>query len=72
MSMSRFLVNTYRDLGIAFTSFGGFSELKFDRLTSYLRMLNDYLKEKGLYKTMDPYRRGSKGDPGYGLPGAGL
>ena len=72
MSMSRFLVNTYRDLGIAFTSFGGFSELKFERLTTYLRMMNDYLKENGLYKTMDPYRRGNKGDPSYGLPGSGL
>jgi len=69
LSMSRFLVNTYRDLGIQFIGFGGYSEIKMNRLMNYIIMLNDYLKENGLYQTMDPYRRGEKGGPYYGLSG---
>ena len=68
LSMSRFLVNTYRDLGIQFIGFGGYNETKMNRLMNYILMLNDYLKENGLYQTMDPYRRGEKGGPYYGLP----
>ncbi len=68
LSMSRFLVNTYRDLGIQFIGFGGYNETKMNRLMNYILMLNDYLKENGLYQTMDPYRRGEKGWPYYGLP----
>ena len=71
MSMSRFLVNTYRDLGLVYIAFGGISDPEIRRLMDYIGMLNDYLKEKGLYHTMDPYRKGPKGDPNFGLPEQG-
>ena len=68
MSMSRFLVNTFRDLGLVFIAFGGVSQTEIRRLVDYIRMMNEYLKEKGLYHTMDPYRKGQMGDPSFGLP----
>ena len=70
MSMSRFLVNTFRDLGLEYIAFGGVSEAEIQKLTDYINMLNDYLKKHGLYYTQDPYRRGGKGDPTFGIPGA--
>jgi len=69
MSMSRFLVNTFRDLGLEYIAFGGVSEVEIQRLTDYITMMNDYLKKHGLYYTQDPYRRGGKGDPTFGIPG---
>ena len=71
MSMSRFLVNTFRDFGQVYITFGGVSREEVQKLTKYIRMMNDYLVEKGLYNTRDPYRRGPMGDPNYFLPGAG-
>ena len=71
MSMSRFLVNTFRDFGQVYITFGGVSKQEVQKLTKYIRMMNDYLVEKGLYNTRDPYRRGPMGDPNYFLPGAG-
>ena len=70
MSMSRFLVNTFRDFGLEYIAFGGVSENETQRLTDYITMLNDYLKKNGLYYTQDPYRRGGKGDPTFGIHGA--
>ena len=70
MSMSRFLVNTFRDLGLEYIAFGGVSENEVQRLTDYINMMNEYLKKHGLYFTQDPYRRGGKGDPNFGIPGA--
>ena len=68
-SISRFLVNTFRDLGLGYIAFGGASEVEVGKLTSYLNMLNGYLKNNGLYFAQDPYRKGGKGDPSYGIPG---
>ena len=70
MSMSRFLVNTFRDLGLEYIAFGGISNDEIQKLTDYINMLNDYLKKHGLCFTQDPYRRGGKGDPTFGIPGA--
>ena len=66
--MSRFLVNTYRELGQAYIAFGGVSEQEIRNLTEYIIMLNDYLREKKLFHTMDPFRKGENGKPYFGLP----
>ena len=66
-SMSRFLVNTFRDLGQAYIAYGGVSEPEMRRLTDYIKMLNNYLKEHNLLRTMDPYRKGEYGTPYFGL-----
>ena len=66
--MSRFLVNTFRDLGHTYICFGGVSELELNRLTVYIKMMNHYLQEKGLFHTMDPFRKGETGAPYFGLP----
>ena len=66
--MSRFLVNTFRDLGHTYICFGGVSELELNRLTVYIKMMNRYLQEKGLFHTMDPFRKGETGAPYFGLP----
>ena len=71
ISLSRFLVNTFRDLGLEFIAFGGVSELEVQRITDYINMMNDYLKQKGLYYAVDPMRRGGTGDPNHGMPGMG-
>jgi len=38
------------------------------RLTEYIIMLNNYLRENRLFHTMDPYRKGETGSPYFGLP----
>jgi len=69
MSLAKFLVNTFRDLGMEFISFGGVSEREMEKLKEYLTMLHNYLMQNGLYFAQDPYRPGPKGDPTYGIPG---
>ena len=66
--MSRFLVNTFRDFGHTYIYFGGITDLELHRLTDYVRMLNHYLQENGLLRTMDPFRKGETGMPYFGLP----
>ena len=68
LSMSRFLVNTFRELGHCYISFGGVSPDEIRRLTEYIIMLNNYLRENRLFHTMDPYRKGETGSPYFGLP----
>ncbi len=70
ISISRFVVNTFRDLGLSFIAFGGISEEEVNRLTEYINMLNDFLKAYNLYFSRDPLRVGSKADPSYGMPRA--
>ncbi len=67
--VSRFLVNTFRDLGIEYIAYGGVSEQELKRLTDYLMMLNNFLRSCNLFFVPDPLRRGGKGDPSYGVPG---
>ena len=69
VSTSRFIVNSFRDLGLAFISFEGVSEHEAQKITDYINVLNDYLKLYGLYETSDPLRMGEKGRPDYGMPG---
>ena len=66
--MSRFLVNTFREFGHAYISFGGISQQEMRRLIDYIVMLNVYLNEHNLYRSLDPYRKGETGNPYYGLP----
>ena len=66
--MSRFLVNTFREFGHAYISFGGISPQEMRRLIDYIVMLNVYLNEHNLYRSLDPYRKGETGNPYYGLP----
>ena len=68
VSISRFLVNTFRDLGLEYIAYGGVSDLEVQRLTDYINMLNDFLKSYDLYYAHDPLRMGGKGDPNYGMP----
>ena len=68
LSMTRFLVNTFRELGHCYISFGGVSPQEIQRLSEYIIMLNNYLREHRLFHTMDPYRKGQAGSPYYGLP----
>ncbi len=68
-SLSRFIVNTFRDLGLDFIALSGGSDAEMQRLTDYLGMMNDYLMEKNLYFTQDPLRKGVKGHPNFGVPG---
>ena len=68
ISISRFIVNTYRDLGLEFIAYGGVSDLEICRLNDYLAMLNDFLKAYDLFYAKDPLRMGIKGQAEYGLP----
>ncbi len=68
ISISRFVVNTFRDLGQAFIAFGGISDQEIQTLTDYMNMMNDFLKSYGLFYAKDPLRMGQKGDPAYGMP----
>ena len=68
ISISRFIVNTYRDLGLEFIAYGGVSDLELQHLNEYLAMLNDFLKAYDLYYAKDPLRMGLKGQAEYGLP----
>ena len=51
ISLSKYLVNTFNDVGCYFISFGGISNYEQERLSNYIGMLNNYLNENGL---MDP------------------
>jgi len=68
VSISRFIVNSYRDLGLAFIAFAGVSEEESRKITTYINVLNDYLKAYALYDTKDPLRMGLKGQADYGMP----
>ena len=68
VSISRFIVNSFRDLGLAFIAFAGVSEDEAKKITTYINVLNDYLKVYGLYDTRDPLRYGDKGRADYGMP----
>ena len=68
VSISRFIVNSYRDLGLAFIAFAGISESESKKITVYIDLLNDYLKAYGLYDSLDPLRMGEKGRADYGMP----
>lgn len=68
VSISRFIVNSFRDLGLAFIAFAGVSEDEAKKITTYINVLNDYLKVYGLYDTKDPLRYGDKGRADYGMP----
>ncbi len=70
MSLARFVVNTFRDLGLEYIAFGGISELEGQRVTEYIGLMNEYMKSMGLYYAKDPLRSGGKADPSFGLPGA--
>jgi SpoVK/Ycf46/Vps4 family AAA+-type ATPase len=68
ISISRFIVNTYRDLGLEFIAYGGVSDQEIQHLNDYLAMLNDFLKAYDLFYAKDPLRMGLKGQAEYGLP----
>ena len=68
ISISRFIVNTFRDIGLEYIAYGGISEVEVQRITDYINMMNEFLKKYDLYYATDPMRRGVKGDPNYGMP----
>ena len=68
VATSRFIVNTFRDIGLAFIAFEGVSDDESKKITDYVNMLNDYLKTYGLYDKSDPLRMGDRGRPDYGMP----
>ena len=70
ISISRFIVNTFRDIGLEYIAYGGISEHEVQRITDYINMMNEFLKKYGLYYAVDPLRRGIKGDPNFGIPKA--
>ena len=66
-SVSRFLVNTFRDLGFNYIAFGGMSQTEIDKITAYICMMNDYLQQMGLDQYRDPERHGPSAHPEYCL-----
>ncbi len=50
ISLSKYLVNTFNDVGCYFIAFEGISDLEADRLARYIAMMNNYLDEFGLLK----------------------
>ena len=68
VSVSRFIVNSFRDIGLAFIAFAGISDEETKKITDYINMMNDYLKTYGLYDLEDPLRKGVRGRPDYGMP----
>ena len=68
IAISRFIVNSFRDLGLAYIAFAGVSEEEAKKITVYIDLLNDYLKAYGLFDTKDPLRMGEKGRADYGMP----
>ena len=68
IAISRFIVNSFRDLGLAYIAFAGVSEEEAKKITVYIDLLNDYLRAYGLFDTKDPLRLGEKGRADYGMP----
>ena len=50
MSLAKYLVNTFNDVGCYFIAFKGISNLEADRLSKYIAMMNNYLDMFGLLK----------------------
>lgn len=49
-SISRYLVNTFNDLGCNFVAYGGISDREADRISDYINMMNNYLSKFDIYK----------------------
>lgn len=49
-SISRYLVNTFNDLGCNFVAYGGISDREADRVSDYINMMNNYLSKFDIYK----------------------
>ena len=52
IALSKYLVNTFNDVGCYFIAFGGISEKEADRLNQYISMMNEYLDMSGLNDRM--------------------
>ncbi len=50
ISLAKYLVNTYNDVGCYFIAFNGISDYEAEHLSNYINMLNNYLDANGLLK----------------------
>lgn len=48
IALSRYLVNTFNDVGCYFIAFNGISDREANRLAAYINMMNDYVAKSGL------------------------
>jgi ATPases of the AAA+ class len=49
-SISKYLVNTFNDLGCNFVAYGGISDREADRVSDYINAMNNYLNGFDIYK----------------------
>ena len=49
-SISKYLVNTFNDVGCNFIAYGGISDREADRLSDYINMMNNYINGFDIYK----------------------
>ena len=48
IALSKYLINTFNDVGCYFAAFSGVSDYEADRISSYIEMMNQYLDSFGL------------------------
>ena len=48
IALSKYLINTFNDVGCYFAAFGGVSDYEADRISEYIAMMNNYLDGFGL------------------------
>ena len=49
-SISKYLINTFNDMGCNFIAYGGISDWEADRLSDYINMMNNYVNGFDVYK----------------------
>lgn len=50
LSISKYLISTFNDLGCNFIAYGGISDREADRLSDYINMMNNYVNGFDIYK----------------------
>ncbi len=61
IALSKYLVNTFNDVGCFFAAFSGVSDYEADRIAGYIRMMNDYLDSYGLLENTPAQVRAAMG-----------
>ena len=61
IALSKYLVNTFNDVGCYFAAFNGISDYEADRIAAYIGMMNAYLDSVGLLEMTPAQVRASMG-----------
>ncbi len=71
-SISKYLINTFNDMGCNFIAYGGISDWEADRLSDYINMMNNYVNGFDVYKNTPGGGKigGMPGSLGYSEVGA--